>query len=342
MNRSHHATVSDLGETGAIARLRRLLPEPSGSLLVGPGDDAAVWNPPKGRSLIVTTDPLREGVHFPREWIPWRDIGYKAVMVNASDITAMGGKPEALLVSLGLPGTTLWKNVRELYRGFLEALEVCGAELIGGDIDRTDRVHIEPTMFGSVAPKDVLRIDGAAADEWIYVTGTLGDSRAGLEILLGDGRKKKRPSRDEKILIGRHQRPPYLYEPMNQIRKMFRPTALIDVSDGAARDVVRLLTASGIGAEIHLENLPISAECFFYCESNGRDPRLFACRGGEDYQLLFTAKRDPENAPTEAAGVPVTAVGRTRKFPRRVSFELCGQKVGDLTGYEHFRTQPHP
>jgi thiamine-monophosphate kinase len=337
MKRPSGRTLADLGETETIARLRRLLPPSSESLLVGPGDDAAVWKPPKGKSLILTTDPLREGVHFSQTGIPWRDIGYKAVMVNASDIVAMGGEPEALLISLGLPGKTLWKDVRELYRGFLNALEVCGADLIGGDLDRTDRVHIEPTMFGSVTPKGVLRIEGAVADEWVYVTGTLGDSRAGLEILLTDGRKKKRPSKDEKTLIGRHYRPPYLFDSMREIRKRFRPTALIDVSDGVARDIVRLSKASGVGAVVQLENLPVSPECFFYCEAVSQDPRLFACRGGEDYQLLFTSKRDPEKAPTEAAGVPVTAIGRTRKSPQRVSFELCGQKVDDLMGYEHFR-----
>jgi len=231
----------------------------------------------------------------------------------------------------------LWKDLRELYRGILEALEVCGAELIGGDVDRTDRVHIEPAMFGSVAPKDVIRIDGAGADQWIYATGTLGDSRAGLEILLTDGRKRKRLTKDEKTLVARHYRPPYLFEAMDEIRKTFRPTALIDVSDGAARDVVRLSSASGVGAIVQLENLPVSPECFFYCEAAGRDPRPFACRGGEDYQLLFTSRRHPEDAPTEAAGVPVTAIGRTRKSPRRVDLELCGHKIDDLAGYEHFR-----
>lgn len=342
MKQSRPATLADLGETETIARLQRLLPSSSESLLVGPGDDAAVWKPPKGKFLVVTADPVREGVHFSRKGLPWREIGYKAVMVNASDIVAMGGKPESMLVSLGLPGAMLWKDLRDLYRGFLEALEVCGAELIGGDLDRTDRVHIEPTMFGSVTSKGILRIDGAQADEWIYVTGTLGDSRAGLELLLTDGRRRKNLSKDEKTLIQRHYRPPYLYESMREIRSRFRPTALIDVSDGVARDVVRLCKASGVGASVHLEGLPVSPECFFYCEAVSQDPRLFACRGGEDYQLLFTSKRDPERAPTEAAGVPVTAIGRTRKSPRRVSFELCGKRVDDLMGYEHFRSVDPP
>jgi len=338
MKPSRNRTVADLGETETLARVRRLLPGHTKNVVVGFGDDAAVLRPPRSGCLVVTADALREGVHFPARTFPWRDIGYKAVMVNASDIVAMGGKPTGMLVTLGVPGKIPWRNLRELYLGFLEALRVCDAELLGGDLDRTDRLHVEVTMQGSVPRRGILRIDGAGPEEWIYVTGTLGDSRAGLLLLVASSRKKGAISKDERVLVQRHFRPPYRYEAMRVIRREFSPTALVDLSDGLARDVRRLCTASGVGCRIELETLPVSAECFLMCERTGEDPRLFACRGGEDYQLLFTSKQDPEKAPKEAAGIPVTTIGRTRKSPRRVSFELCGLKLDDLEGYEHFRT----
>jgi thiamine-monophosphate kinase len=337
MRRSQGPTIDDLGETEALRRIQRLIPSPSKKVVVGIGDDAAVCRRPEAEFLVATTDPIRAGVHFPETHIPWRELGYKAVLVNASDIVAMGGKPAWFLVSLGLPGKIEWKEVRALYQGFQEGLEVCGAEFLGGDLDQTEQAQIEATLLGSVPQKGILRLDGAAPDEWIYVTGTLGDSRAGLEILLRSPDAKSRVSKEEKSLVNRHLRPPYLFDAMREIRRRFRPTALTDISDGLARDARRLCEASGVGCRIDLENIPISSQCFFFCERNGEDPRLFAASGGEDYQLLFTSKIDPEKAPIEAAGIPVTAVGRTTKPPRRVSFRLCGQTVKGIEGYEHFR-----
>jgi len=327
-------TLDRLGETEVLARIRRLVPSPGEGTVVGVGDDAAVTRPARGGLTVTTTDSLVEGVHFTPKRLDWRGLGYKIVLVNASDIVAMGGTPTYGLLALALPGATTWENVKSLYAGLFEGLRVTGAELIGGDVDRFEHVVINFTMTGKVSPRKILRQNGALPGQTIYVTGTLGDSAAALPILAKTGKRRLRP--EEEALIYRHFHPPYLHEAMVEIRRIWKPTATTDLSDGLARDLRKICRASGTGARVDLENLPISVECFLVCERRSQDPRTLAASGGEDYQLLFTSDLPPEKSPLLAGDVTVSPIGGIIRSPKKVEYRLCGRRVDLRGGLDHF------
>ena len=327
-------TLDRIGEDEILSRIRRLVPPSGTGTVVGIGDDAAVLRPPRGEMTVATTDSLVEGVHFAGKRLDWRGLGYKTVLANAADIVAMGGTPTYGLLSLALPGSTAWEDIAAFYAGLLEALDITGAELAGGDVDRFERIVINFTMIGKVRARRILRQNGALPGQTIYVTGTLGDSAAALPILAE--KRKRRLSPEEETILHRHFHPPYLHREMEEIRRIWKPTATTDLSDGLARDLRKICTASNVGASVDLEGLPISVECFLVSEKRDQDPRLLAATGGEDYQLLFTSDRPAEKSPTEAGGVAVSPVGRINRSPKKIRYRLCGRAVEVKGGFDHF------
>ena len=176
--------VSDLGEHALLARILARLPRPSSSVLVGPGDDAAVLATARNQRLVITTDAVVEGVHFSRAYSTPADIGHKALAVNLSDLAAMAAMPRWVVLSLVLPGSTLVEDVEDLVGGLAALAVRHGVSVVGGNITRTDGpMVVDITAGGEVAPRRWLTRSGALAGHEIYVSGTIGGAAAGLEML---------------------------------------------------------------------------------------------------------------------------------------------------------------
>jgi thiamine-monophosphate kinase len=323
--------VSELGEFGLIERLAELLASQRSSsafsdrLVVGIGDDAAVWRA-EGSAIVATTDTLVSGVHFLPERTPWRDLGWKALAVNVSDIAAMGAAPEFALVTLGLPAETEVEAIDDLYRGLAEAGEAYGVVIAGGDIVRSAQIVITVALCGRAeldASNEplVLRRGAAVAGDLVAVTGTLGGAAGGLR-LLRDGRTADEGAR---ALIERHLRP--------QARAQAGPAALaagircaIDVSDGLLQDLRHVCKASRVGAVVWRDKLPIEPALtkLFDVEEALR----MAASGGEDYELLLTGTQEQIEKLSKRIDVPVTVIGET------VIDAGCEAKLLDEAGKE--------
>ncbi len=249
------------------------------------GDDCASVEV-GGEKLLLTTDCLVEGVHFLKSY-PYEAVGWKAVSVNVSDIVANGGEPIWLLVSLKMPEADS-KMVEGLYLGIKKACEFYGCEVVGGNISRAKEMALDISAVGK-SDRFVGR-KGARPGEGIFVSGTLGDSRAGLELLLME---KKTYESFELALIERHIRPTARIDYVRHIRKY--ASASMDISDGLVADAGHLSSRSEVRIDIDTSKLPLSKELKLFCDKYGKNPLDYALFGGEDYQLLFTHPEDRWN-----------------------------------------------
>ena len=275
--------LSRLGEFGLIERIRLATPKGRGVLL-GIGDDAA-WVASQSGSSLITSDLLIEGVHFDLKWTSLFQLGYKTVAVNLSDIAAMGGVPAYLVLSLGIPADFDTKDIEEFYRGVKSLASKSGVALIGGDTNVAKSLLISACVIGHAPHRPVTR-SGAKVGNDIYVTGTLGDSALGLKLL--QSRSPQTSRVPVNYLLSRHHRPtPRLTAGFLLARERLA-TAMVDVSDGLLQDLGHICKASGIGAFIWLENLPLSRACRSLAGTEGM---RYALTGGEDYELLFCARK---------------------------------------------------
>jgi thiamine-monophosphate kinase len=327
--------VSDLGEFGLIGRLAAAVgtarPE---SLIVGIGDDAAAWR--MGDSVaLATTDTLVEGVHFPAGLAPWRDLGWKAMAVNVSDIAAMGGTPQFALVTLALPPETPVADVDELYAGMRECSEEYGVAVVGGDVVRAPQAVISVAVLGHAEPDEndqpqLLRRDAARAGYTIAVTGNLGDSAAGLQ-RLKDGTPPDDP------LVRAHLRPRPPLAAGRQAAHIGIPCA-IDVSDGLLQDLRHICDLCGLGAVIRADALPLSRELRTAFPAKAIS---LACTGGEDYQLVLIAPQETMRLLRASAQLPLTVIGEMDEHPEqrpRLLDESGNEMRLPEAGWDHLRT----
>lgn len=308
------ARVADIGEFELIARLGRLLErrdtdplQPPASGEIGIGDDAALWTPAAGQSEVLTTDALVDGVHFRISTTSWRDLGWKALAENVSDVAAMGARPCRAFVTLGLPKETRVADLEDLYRGMQDLATEYGFRIAGGDTVSSPITFVSVAVVGSVSRRELRRATGVTGDV-LAVTGSLGASAGGLE-LLETGLTAPR-SEDEATLIHAHRRPrPRVREALTIAEAGI--TCGMDLSDGLIGDSQRLGYASGVGVEIDWERIPVSPALE---RTFGRRARETAAAGGEDYELLVAGPNQSikrANAALEAAGLaPLTIVGR--------------------------------
>ena len=330
--------VSELGEFALIDRLARSLGgQAAGRLAIGIGDDAAVWRA-EGGALIATTDTLVAGVHFLPERTPWRDLGWKALAVNVSDVAAMGGTPELALVTLGVPPETEVARVDELYQGLAEAGEAFGAVIAGGDIVRAPVFFVSVTLMGraevdAAGEPLVLRRDAAQAGDLVAVTGSLGGAAGGLIALRDGGLDDSTAS----ALIERHLRPqPRLRAGQAALRAGLR--CAIDVSDGLIQDLGHVCRASGLGAVVRSDALPIDpalAAAFAPEEALG-----LATAGGEDYELVLVGAPEKIEAAGRDSDVPLTVIGEMVAAERHEAKLLdgSGREIALPTqGWDHLR-----
>jgi thiamine-monophosphate kinase len=278
----------ELSEDQLIAAIARVAGGQAPGVLVGIGDDAAVLEPGRG-SLVVTTDMLVEGRHFERASIAPADLGAKSIVVNVSDIAAMGASPRYAVVSLGLPGSVEAAWVVELVGGMRAACDEYALSLVGGDTNRTDATTIAVAVIGDVRPGGGVRRDGARPGDLIGVTGTLGDAAAGLAVSrLGRSRLAKALGTTWGPTVLRALHRPVARVGEGQTLAQVGATAMMDVSDGLGKDLSRLCAASGCGARVRLDDLPISDDVVAAAAALRLDPTELALGGGEDYELLAT------------------------------------------------------
>jgi thiamine-monophosphate kinase len=306
-----HKALSN-GEIVLIDRIRRRAAPPKGSQLVlGIGDDCAIFRPRGSlEDLLFTTDLLVENVHFRRPDHRPEDIGWKALARGLSDIAAMGGEPRFCLLSLAVPTTVDTRWIDRFYTGLLRLAEREKTLLAGGDVGRTDQLTCDIVVCGAVPNGGALRRDGACECDAIYVSGALGASALGLAT--GAGKAWRRHLRPEpRLALGRF------------LRSRVHATAAMDLSDGLSLDLRRLALASGLAAEI--ETPPIF---------RGATVEQ-ALHGGEDYELLFTAP-PRTRVPRDFEGLPLTRIGTMRKG--RAGDVLWNGAALPPLGYDHLRT----
>jgi thiamine-monophosphate kinase len=296
--------LSELGEFGLIERIRGATPRGPG-VRVGIGDDAA-WVDCKYGSLLITSDLLLEGVHFELKWTSLYALGYKTLAVNLSDLAAMGGTPAYLVLALGIPVDIEAEDVEEFYRGIRALASRTHVALVGGDTSASKRFFIGATLVG-FAPYGAIPRSGGKVGDDLYVTGTLGDSALGLDLL----KRKKRFSRRDGIayLLSRHHFPTARLGAGTVLAKKKLARAMIDVSDGLLQDLGHVCKASGVGAVVYQEALPLSRP---YRRWMGRKGARFALAGGEDYELLFCLRREDRGRLErikQQLGVRVTRIG---------------------------------
>lgn len=310
-------TVTGFTEDELIATLRRLLSEETSGVRVGPGDDAAVVDL-GGQTAILTTDMLVEGVHFDRSTISPRDLGYKAVAVNVSDVAAMGGSPRYGLVSLGLPSDVDAAWVVELYGGIRDAAAEYATTVVGGDTSRADQVVLAVALTGEAPRNAAVTRAGARPGDRIVVTGSLGAAGGGLRLSRAPASEvgSALASGWGRDLLEAHFRPAARVGE-GQTLAQRGATAMMDVSDGLALDLSRLCRESRVGATIRLADVPVAGGLAELADVIPVDPIELALSGGEDYELLATL---PPHAVSRAGdqlrqrfGTPLTDIGEIRE-----------------------------
>ena len=304
-------TVREIGEFGLISALRNALPAStiSGSALqLGIGDDAAVWTPEVGESVVITTVSLIEEIHFRLDWTDWRSLGHKLLAVNVSDLAAMGAAPKLAVLSLGLKGSEPVSGLIEMYEGMGALAARVGVMIAGGDIVASpDRLGIHVTACGATRNGRYLARAGAHEGDLIAVSGTLGASAAGYHLLRDAD--SRRSATTAELLIAAHLRP----EPrvaLGERLLALGATSAMDLSDGLFGDLPKILKASGFEAIIDRDAIPVAAAVRALFPGTWFD---LATRGGEDYELLFTAPPERWAVIQEGAanvGSTVTAIGR--------------------------------
>ncbi|MDX1411495.1 MAG: thiamine-phosphate kinase, partial [Nitrospirales bacterium] len=290
---SNRRQVSETGEFQLIQAIRRQSSTSPvfSSLLKGIGDDAAIIQFIQNEHLLVSTDLLIEDIHFDLKLTSFRDVGYRAIIANLSDIAAMGGIPRFVLTSVAIPSAYSLADVRALYRGLLSCCHHYKLQLIGGDTSASKKgMFVGITILGTVESSGALPRDGAKNGDRIYITGTLGDSWSGLQLLQ---RKRKQPKdrlekRLSQFLINRHLYPTPRIEIGRWLSTQRLATAAIDLSDGLSGDLGHVCRESQVGAMIDATKIPISPQCRSFARRRHLNPISIALEGGEDYELLFT------------------------------------------------------
>jgi thiamine-monophosphate kinase len=301
------------GKSSEEAILKRIIKRvwipPRSGLVVGIGDDCAVYHPRGGtEDLLFTTDLLLEDVHFRRETHSAEDVGYKALARGLSDIAAMGGDTRFCLLSLAIPRWASQAWVNRFYRGFLRLADKTGTPLAGGDLARTDRFACDVIVCGAVPRHRALLRSGARPGDAIYVSGVLGGSALGLSGRKGQAKKRHlRP--EPRLALGKF------------LREKLHAHAAMDLSDGLSLDLRRMCLASGVSAEIEAPPVFPGAS------------RKQAVHGGEDYELLFVLPRTT-HPPDDFEGLPLTRIG-TIAAGRAGAVRLGGKPLAPLA-FDHF------
>ena len=334
-------TLKDIGEFGLIARIDDLLKREgvqSPGVSLGIGDDTASFKAKPGYEVLVTCDCVVEGRHFLSRHISAVDLGRRSMMLNISDIGAMGGHPLYALISLGLKNETLVKDIEDLYRGFLLELNPFGASIIGGNLTKSgDGIFIDITLIGEVEEGRAVRRSGARPGDVILVTGYPGQSAAGLQLLLQSLASEDHP------LVRAYNKPSHRAREGRAVALTGCATAMIDTSDGFLGDLGHICEESGVGALLNQEKFPISDELRQAAKILKKEPSDFFLGDSDDYQLIITCgANDVERIRSSIALTyegPVTQVGEVTAPETGLRLLLTDGSEQRLSakGWDHFR-----
>lgn len=295
-NAKNRTELSELGEFGLIDHITKDIILKNKRSLLGIGDDAAVIEKNEHEVTLVSTDMLTEGVHFDLSYMPLKHLGHKAVVVNISDICAMNGKAEQIVVSLGLSNRFSLEAVEELYSGILLACEKYKVDLVGGDTSTSrSGLIINVTVMGSADKNDIVYRNGANEGDLLAVTGDLGAAYMGLQLLEREKEVfKANPNAQPELdgndyILERQLKPEARKDIVDLLESIgIKPTSMIDISDGLASETLHLCKSSGLGCDLYISKIPIDPSVIAIAEEFNLEPITCALNGGEDYELLFT------------------------------------------------------
>jgi thiamine-monophosphate kinase len=343
-NKENRTELAELGEFGLIDHLAAHITHHQASTLKGIGDDAAVIDNNNGTVTLVSTDMLTEGVHFDLGYVPLKHLGYKAIAVNLSDICAMNARPMQVVVGLGLSNRFSLEAVEELYAGMKLACDKYKVDLIGGDTTTSrSGLVLSITAIGTAKKEQVAYRSGAGENDILMVSGDLGGAFLGLQVLEREKEVfKSNPNIQPDLegfdyILERQLKP----EPRLDVIELLDglgivPTAMIDISDGLASDVLHLCKQSGHGADLYTEKIPLDPQAISTAEAFNLEPVTCALSGGEDYELLFTIKATDfeklKNNPLVTPIGHITGKGEIARLvtPQKEAIPVTAQ------GWKHF------
>ena len=331
--------LSELGEFGLIKHLTKHFKATHTTTVKAVGDDAAVLDTSEKQTLI-TTDLLVEGVHFDLSYMPLKHLGYKAVMVNLSDVYAMNGTAEQITVSIAVSNRFPLEAIEELYAGIQLACETYKVDLIGGDTtSSTKGMLISITAIGKADKKDIVYRNGAKETDLIVVSGDLGAAYLGLQVLEREKQvfqvdPNNQPDLDSYTYLIERQLKPEARKDIPELLKELgiKPTAMIDISDGLSSEIMHICSQSKVGCKIYEDKFPLDPQVISTAEEFKMDSTMIALSGGEDYELLFTV---PISAFDDIKGNPnfsiighVTAENQGMNLVTRAGQEMALQAQG--------------
>ena len=307
--------ISQLGEFGLIDHLTKNFSVSQNTTIKGIGDDAAVISADGSKQIVVTTDLLVEGVHFDLSYMPLKHLGYKAVIVNLSDVYAMNAKAEQITVSIAASNRFPVEALEELYAGIETAGKLYNVDVVGGDTTSSNKgLLISITAIGQAEKETITYRNGAKENDLLVVTGDLGAAYLGLQVLEREKEVfKVNPNSQPDLdgytyLIERQLKP----EARKDIAKLLAdlevaPTAMIDISDGLSSEILHICKQSKVGCNLYEDKIPLDPQVISTCEEFNLDSTMVALSGGEDYELLFTIS--PEDFPKIKANPHLSVIG---------------------------------
>lgn len=306
--------ISDLGEFGLIEHLTKNFEIKNKSTIKGVGDDAAVMDF-NDKQIVLTTDLLVEGVHFDLSYVPLKHLGYKAVMVNLSDVYAMNAIATQITVSIAISNRFPLEAIEEFYAGIALAAKTYNVDVVGGDTtSSTTGLLISISALGEANKEDLVYRSGAKPNDLLVVTGDLGGAYMGLQILEREKEVYKvnpnnQPDLDNYSYILERQLKPEARKDIVKLLKDLgvKPTSMIDISDGLSSEIIHICKQSNVGCDLYEEKIPLDPQVISTCEEFKIDSTMIALSGGEDYELLMTISQ--EDFPKIKANPNLTVIG---------------------------------
>ena len=329
-------SLSELGEFGLIHHLTDKIKLTNKSTIKGVGDDAAVLEF-KNKQVLVTTDLLVEGIHFDLAYMPLKHLGYKAVMVNLSDVYAMNGTATQITVSIALSNRFPLEAIEELYAGIHLACKNYKVDLVGGDTtSSTKGLLISITAIGEADKKDVVYRNGARPNDLLVVSGDLGASYLGLQVLerekqVFQANPNAQPDLDNYTYLVERQLKPEARKDIPVLLKELgvKPTSMIDISDGLSSEIIHICQQSKVGCSLFEDKIPLDPQVISTCEEFKIDSTMVALSGGEDYELLFTI--DTADYPKIKANPSLTVIGHMTDQQEGMHLITRGNQKVELT-----------
>ncbi len=333
--------ISEIGGEQALIKRIQSTIKTSSEVIVGIGDDAAIIKSPKNKNIAITTDMLTEDTHFSLSTHTAEQIGRKSAVSNISDIAAMGATPKHMLISLAIPKTTTVEFIDSLYKGITKETNKHKINIIGGDITSSKKgaLTISITLTGETGTE--IRRSGAKPGDILMVTGDLGKSAAGLHLLRHNPKISKK---SEQALKKAHLEPDHRLKESQTLKKTGCITSMNDISDGLATETKEICEASQVGAVIYKDRIPTSPATDELLKKISKDTKETALYGGEDFELLFTAKEQDTKKIIDTlkkqTGTKATIIGKITKEKEIYLVDKNKKTELKKTGYDHFKENP--